>query len=192
MDIILFGPPACGKGTQAEGLTHFGYEHFSTGELFRRHMRRKTQLGREIEDLMSRGELVPDSITIEMVKQKLFFAEPWHRLIFDGFPRTVEQAKALDVMAADNERTIGTVFNLVVPEHTLVARMEKRADECGRPEDNREAFALRLKDYHQLTEPVLAHYGERVFTINGLRSPAEVQREILVRLGEQQISQQSA
>lgn len=183
MDIVLFGPPACGKGTQAKFLTQIGYTQLSTGDLFRQHLKDETTIGLEIKELMAAGDLVPDRITIQMVLMKVMSPRAPEHLIFDGFPRTVEQAKAFDVMMEECQRDVGPIVNLMVPHHTLVERMLKRAQEENRPEDNRETFEHRLAEYHRLTEPVLDYFGDRVTHLNGLRKPEEIADQIRNLLG---------
>lgn len=161
MDVVLFGAPGCGKGTQASRLTSF--RHISTGDLFRAARANKTPIGLEIEGMLGTGQLVPTEITLRLVEEVI----DGNPVVWDGFPRTVEQAVALDRMLTERGRTIGPVINLAVPEDVLLERVKDRFITSQRPDDDPEVFAVRIVTYHSQTEPVLAYYGERVITLDG-------------------------
>src|SRR5947207_5823861 len=138
------GPPGVGKGTQAKALAQQnGWVQLSTGEVSRDHIRRGTDLGRRVKGYLERGEYVPDDVTIRMVRAKLEDISPSTRVLFDGFPRTVEQAKALDKLAADIGRHIGGVLLIDAPRAELLPRLHGRATAEHRADDTPEIIANR-------------------------------------------------
>ena len=167
MNIILFGPPAAGKGTQAKSLVDRGFTALSTGDLLRSAVANKTPLGLKIEPLIANGHLVPDEIVIDLIQERLT-RDGDH--LFDGFPRTTAQAVALDKALASLEQKINLVINLKVDSDALLGRIAKRFVEERRADDNPEAYAIRLGHYHAQTEPVLAHYQAKgcVQTVDGM------------------------
>lgn len=160
MNIILFGPPASGKGTQAKQLIQRGFVQFSTGEMLRKAVAEQTELGKVVEPILKLGQLVSDQIVIALIEEKLKEGHP--RIIFDGFPRTVPQARELDRTLAQVEKRIDHVVNLVVDDDdVLVARMKERFIHEGRADDHPEAFTSRLAQYRRETLPVLQYYREQ-------------------------------
>jgi adenylate kinase len=158
-DLIIMGPPGVGKGTQAKALAHEnGWVQLSTGEVFRDHIRRQTDLGRRVKGYLERGEYVPDDVTVRMVRAKLEDISPSTRVLFDGFPRTVEQAKALDRLFEEMGRQLGGVLLLDAPREELVARLNGRAIAERRPDDTP---ANRLEVYEEQTRPVISYYDDR-------------------------------
>ena len=155
MNIILFGPPAAGKGTQAKSLVERGFVALSTGDLLRAAIANKTALGLKIEPLIAKGHLVPDEIVIGLIQERLT-TDGDH--LFDGFPRTTAQAVALDKALSTLGQKIDLVINLKVDSDALLGRIAKRFASEQRPDDNPEAYRIRLGHYHTQTEPVLAHY----------------------------------
>ena len=177
------GPPGVGKGTQAKALAQEnGWVQLSTGEVFRDHIRRQTDLGRRVKDYLARGEYVPDDVTIRMVRAKLEDVSPNTRVLFDGYPRTVEQAKALDRLADEMGRHVAAVLLLDAPREELVARLNGRATAEHRADDTPEIIANRLEVYDEQTRPVIAYYEDRglVRRVSGVGSV----REIAARLRE--------
>ena len=159
MNLILFGPPAAGKGTQAQRLvTEHGMVQLSTGDMLRAAKASGSELGVRVAGIMDRGELVSDAIVIELIDQHLPAAQAAGGAIFDGFPRTVAQAQALDQMLAHRHTQIDVVLRLVVDHHALLARIAKRFADQGRPDDNPEVFETRLSAYAAQTAPLLPYY----------------------------------
>lgn len=166
-NIVLFGPPGSGKGTQAQKLEKkYGILQISTGDLFRCNIKLGTKLGKEAQTYMNRGELVPDSVTINMLKDKIENeAETAKGFIFDGFPRTVAQAEALDKLMQEKGWAIGGMIGLEVGEDELVKRLLLRGKESGRKDDQDEAtIRNRFNEYQQKTMPVADFYkGQNKF-----------------------------
>jgi adenylate kinase len=159
MNLILFGPPAAGKGTQAKRLVEGrGMVQLSTGDMLRAAIASGSDLGRKVEGIMQRGELVTDEIVIGLIHDRLPSLEGTGGAIFDGFPRTLAQAKALDAMLAAAGQRIDAVIRLVVDDEALKARVAGRFAEAGRPDDNPEAFAVRLAAYNRDTAPLIPYY----------------------------------
>jgi adenylate kinase len=209
MDIVLLGAPGSGKGTQAEFLQkEFGLVHVASGDLFREHLFQKTKFGQAIESYILQGALVPDKLTIGMLRQRLLEPDASRGTILDGFPRTLEQAIALDRMMKDLRRKIDFVLYIEVPDEKLVERLANRLvcrkcqapfhkiyrpfDKCPthqcqgeylyqRPDDRPETVRNRLKVFHELTIPVIAHYEKQgcLYRISGTSAPDEVGQEIL-------------
>jgi adenylate kinase len=169
---VIFGPPGSGKGTQAARIeAEFHLAHLSTGEILRAEASRRSAVGRKAARVMAAGDLVPDELIIHIVARRLGRPDVQQGVLLDGFPRTVEQAKALDEMLAKDGRKVDFVIALEVPEHMLVERLLKRAEEEGRADDTREAIAERMHEYRTLTAAVLDYYrrrGVRVMEIPGV------------------------
>ena len=170
MNIVLFGAPGCGKGTQAQRLkTHYGIDHVSTGEVIREHIRRGTDLGRSMESYIAQGKLAPDSIVIGMIEEYVAAHADAKGCIFDGFPRTIAQAEELDRMLADRGTKISSVIGLEVPDEMLTERMILRGQQTGRADDNERTIKQRIAVYHKQTAPLKDHYttSGRYTKING-------------------------
>lgn len=160
MNIILFGPPAAGKGTQAKRLvTTHGMIQLSTGDMLRAAIKAETELGLKVKDILATGGLVSDAIVIDLIKANLDACEAAGGAIFDGFPRTVAQAEALDAMLGERGAKIDKVVRLKVDEQALVTRIEGRFAEEGRPDDNPESYKVRLAAYNAQTAPLLPYYA---------------------------------
>ena len=173
MNIILFGPPAAGKGTQAKRLVDTrGMVQLSTGDMLRAAIASGSELGRRVKGIMDRGELVSDDIVIELIEARLPEAEARGGAIFDGFPRTVGQAQALDTMLERRGSAIDRVLRLKVDENALIARIAKRFAEEGRPDDNPDSFRVRLSAYADQTAPLLPYYQQqdKLAEIDGMAS----------------------
>ena len=155
---LIFGPPGSGKGTQAARIEReFGMSHLSTGEILRSEVAHGSDVGKEAARVMAAGDLVPDELIDRIVESRLRRMSPTSNLLLDGFPRTTEQAKALDRMLADLGRTVDFVVALDVPERDLVERLLHRAAVEGRADDTREAIMERMHEYHGRTAKVLDH-----------------------------------
>jgi adenylate kinase len=184
MDLILFGPPGAGKGTQAKVLQdERGLIQLSTGDMLRAAVAQGTELGKKSKAIMDRGDLVPDDLVIGIIAERLDKPDTAKGVIFDGFPRTVAQAKALDIMLAGRGRKIDAVIELKVDDEAMVGRMESRVREnpgSVRADDNPETLRKRLGVYRQNTAPLLDFYrGQgKLVTVDGMASIAEVSAAI--------------
>ena len=159
MNLILFGPPAAGKGTQAKRLVDGkNMVQLSTGDMLRAAIASGSELGQRVSGIMQRGELVSDEIVIELIEARLPEAEAAGGAIFDGFPRTLAQAQALDAMLAHRGSKIDLVIRLKVDDEALKKRIAGRFAESGRPDDNPESFRVRLDKYNNETAPLLPYY----------------------------------
>ncbi len=162
MNIIFFGPPAAGKGTQAKIIQDkYGLQQLSTGDMLRAEIEAGSDLGLKAKTLMDQGMLVPDDVVIGMIARRIDSPACAKGAIFDGFPRTVAQAEALDDMLAARGKKIDIVMALSVDQDKLVARMEKRAAEEGRSDDNIAALKKRLEQYNSYAAEVLPYYRAR-------------------------------
>ncbi len=160
MNIILFGPPAAGKGTQAKKLvSNHGLIQLSTGDMLRAARSSGTELGNTVAGIMDRGDLVSDDIVIALIEEQLDSNASANGFIFDGFPRTVAQAEALDAMLAGRNMAVDNVVRLCVDDSQLLARVTKRFEEEGRKDDNPESFKIRLGNYNKQTAPLLPYYS---------------------------------
>jgi adenylate kinase len=159
-NLILFGPPGSGKGTQSEKIVEkFGLIHLSTGHLLRQEIAEKTPLGQEAQNFMDKGQLVPDEVVIGMIDSCLEKHHEARGFLFDGFPRTIAQAEALDKLLALKKTSICKVLALEVDEDELVKRLVKRGETSGRSDDtNEEVIRRRFAVYKTETEPVAEHY----------------------------------
>ena len=185
MNIILFGPPGCGKGTQSKKLvSDHGWLQLSTGDMLRAAKAAGSDLGKRVAAIMDAGDLVSDEIVIELIEDCLPKAEAAGGAIFDGFPRTVAQAHALDAALEKRGTKIDHVIRLLVNENELVERMEKRAAEEGRADDNIEAFKIRLTNYKNQTAPLIPFYQEKglLSEVPGMGSVDEVAAGIAAAL----------
>jgi len=159
VNLILFGPPGAGKGTQAKRLVDGrGYVQLSTGDMLRAAKASGSELGRRVAAIMDAGALVSDAIVIELIEDALEKNRGAPGFIFDGFPRTLAQAEALDAMLAAKGQGIDLVLRLEVDEAALIARITKRFEEQGRADDNPDAFKIRLKAYSDQTAPLVPYY----------------------------------
>jgi adenylate kinase len=177
VNLILFGPPAAGKGTQAKRLVEErGMVQLSTGDMLRAAIASGSDLGTQVKGIMDRGELVSDEIVIALIEERLPEADAAGGAIFDGFPRTVAQAEALDAMLARRGGKIDVVVRLKVDEAQLMARIAKRFAEQGRTDDNPESYAVRLKAYNDQTAPLLPYYQKqgKLTEVDGMGSVESV------------------
>lgn len=174
LNIVLFGPPGAGKGTQSEKLiAHYNLLHISTGDLFRKHLGEGTELGKKAKGYMDEGKLVPDQLVIDMVDDKLKEGNNKEGIIFDGFPRTIPQAEALDHLLESKNMPIVATIMLEVPDEELINRLLERGKTSGRSDDqDRSKIETRLKVYKDETLPVANHYREqqKLANVNGVGS----------------------
>jgi adenylate kinase len=181
-NLILFGPPGSGKGTQSENIvSKFGLKHLSTGDLLRREKAEKTPLGLEAKSFMDKGQLVPDEVVIGMIDSCLENNPGAKGFLFDGFPRTAAQAEALDKLLALKKTAISKVIALEVSEEELVKRLLKRGETSGRTDDvNEEVIRKRFAVYQNETSAVAEHYKAlgRFESIKGEGSIDEIFNEI--------------
>jgi adenylate kinase len=184
---IIFGPPGSGKGTQASRIEkEFNLTHLSTGAILRAEVKRGTEIGKEVARIMAAGDLVPDDLMVRIVRQHLPAPAGGTGVLLDGFPRTVQQARALDAMLAQEGRRVDFVVALDVDEEELVERILQRAAVQGRADDTTAAIAERMHEYHELTEAVLDHYrkkGVRVEVVDGTGEPDEVFERVRGAIG---------
>ena len=159
LNLVIFGAPGSGKGTQSEVLIEqFGFDHISTGDLLRAEIKQGSELGKSAKSYIDAGQLVPDSLIIGMIEKVLQERQPKKGLILDGFPRTVAQAEALDALYAKHGTAVHAVLDLQVAEDELIQRLLKRGEESGRSDDNLETIQSRLDVYHTQTAPLATHY----------------------------------
>ncbi|MFQ5536439.1 MAG: adenylate kinase [Gemmatimonadota bacterium] len=214
MVVVLLGPPGVGKGTQAIRLAdRFGWEHISTGDLLRAARRDGTELGRKAQSFMDAGELVPDSLILDLVREHLRGVAPQAGILFDGFPRTTPQAEGLEKVLAENGRRVDRVVLFQAPEEVLVKRLSGRrscpecgavyniyfnpprrdevCDRCGtplvqRPDDEADTVRRRLQVYEELTAPLIEWYREHgtdLVTLEADRPVDEVQEDFRRAVG---------
>lgn len=159
-NLVIFGAPGSGKGTQSEKLIEeYGLFHVSTGDVLRDHIARGTELGRVADSYISQGQLIPDDLMINILADVLDSnPETKNGVIFDGFPRTIPQAKALKKMLADRQSKVHAVVGLEVEDEELVDRLVKRGEQSGRSDDNMETITRRLEVYHNQTSPLRDYY----------------------------------
>ncbi|GBU10706.1 adenylate kinase [Erysipelotrichaceae bacterium] len=187
--ILLIGPQGSGKGTQAEQLAKtYSIPHISTGDIFRQHMSEKTELGKLLESFVNEGKLVPNDVTLEIIKERLAQDDCANGFLFDGYPRNIEQAESIDVLLENLEMTFNHVISLEIPRELVIERLEGRRTcaSCGkiyhirfnppiidgicdddggklyqREDDTIEKIASRLETYYTQTEPIIDHYREK-------------------------------
>lgn len=182
LNIVLFGPPGAGKGTQSERLIEkYGLFHLSTGDIFRANIKGETELGLLAKSYMDKGNLVPDEVTINMLKSEVQKRPDAKGFIFDGFPRTNAQASALDSLLESMNTTITMMLGLEVEEEELRERLRKRAEFSGRPDDADPAVIQnRINVYNNETAPVKAFYEaqDKYIAINGIGSIDEISERL--------------
>ncbi len=178
LNLILFGPPGAGKGTQAEFLIDcFELIHLSTGDLLRGEIAEGTPLGIEAKKNMDKGELVPDEVVIGMIKNKLDANKAAKGFIFDGFPRTVAQAEALDKLLIENETPVSGMLCLEVDKQELISRLLNRGKTSGRSDDQNESIIEnRIQVYHEKTSPLKDYFAgqNKHFSIDGMGTVEQI------------------
>ncbi len=184
MKVLLIAPPGAGKGTQGVVIaSHFGVPHIATGDLLRDHVTRGTELGRTVQQFLDRGELVPDEIVLEMVREA-FEAAQGGGYVLDGLPRTMSQARALYEIAVELNMTADVALHLQARDAELVNRLLARAKLQGRADDTEVVIQRRLELYYEVTHPILQWYGERgiLVSVDAMRPADPVGRHILTAL----------
>lgn len=185
--LLLMGPPGAGKGTQADLLAQARHmRKLSTGDMLRTHVRQGTELGKQAKALMDEGELVADDIIVGMVSSELAEMNPI-RVLLDGFPRTTAQAEALDELLTGHGVAINAAVELVVDEDELVRRLQSRAQQEGRSDDNEETIRTRMRVYREQTAPLLDYYREqgKLLSLAGEGSTSEVFARVEANLERQ-------
>ena len=171
LNIVIFGAPGSGKGTQSERIVEkYGIDHISTGDVLRGEIKADTELGREAKKLIENGQLIPDALMVDILASKLDAFVDSKGVIFDGFPRTIAQAEALKSMLAERGQEVTAMIELDVPEEELMTRLILRGKESGRADDNEETIKKRLVVYREQTSPLKEWYkkeGKHCY-INGL------------------------
>ena len=182
LNVVLFGPPGSGKGTQSERLIeNYKLTHLSTGDILRQEIAAETELGLEARTRMNKGELVPDSVVIGMISSIIERTKDSNGFIFDGFPRTIAQAEALDEMLANHSMKVNLLIMLDVDEEELRKRLTLRGVKSGRGDDiNVEVITNRINVYRTQTKPVSKFYKKqgKSFPINGMQTEEEVYSDI--------------
>jgi adenylate kinase len=187
MNLLVLGPQGAGKGTQAKRIaTDYAIPHISTGDMFRAAIAAGTELGLEVQPILASGALVPDEITIALIRERLGEADARRGFVLDGFPRNEPQAEALDEMLTDIGRRLDGVLFFDLPDDVATERMLARALEENRPDDTPEVIAKRLATYHAETEPIVEHYrvAGTLIPLHAERTILEVYAEVRAALGE--------
>lgn len=182
LNLVLFGPPGSGKGTQSEKLiAKYKLVHLSTGDILRNEIKNGTELGKQADDIMKKGELVSDEIVIGMIRNKIEANTNAKGFIFDGFPRTVAQAEALDNLLSGFDLAISGLVSLEVPREELIDRLLKRGQESGRADDCLETIENRIGVYEKQTKPVAGFYSDqgKYNPINGVGTIDEIFNSIV-------------
>jgi adenylate kinase len=181
LNVLLLGIQGSGKGTQAKRIaSEYGIPHIATGDMLREAVAAGSTLGKQVEDTLARGDLVPDETVIQLIRERLSQPDAASGFVLDGFPRTMAQSDALDEMLAEIGRPLSVVFELQVPDDVARERMLKRAREEGRSDDTPEAIDRRIQLYHDETEPIVQHYRllGNLVGIHGTGTMGQVFKEI--------------
>lgn len=183
LNIVLFGAPGAGKGTQSDLLVEkYNLNHISTGDLLRKEIAEQTELGKRIKSIMDSGSLVSDDIVVEMIDKAI--ANDTQGILFDGFPRNVAQAEILDQLLEKHGRRLTCMVSLDVPREELIRRMLERAKVSGRSDDNEETIKNRLKEYENKTLPVAEYYEKKGqhLKVNGFGDIKEISANIIANI----------
>ena len=181
LNIVIFGAPGSGKGTQSERIVEkYGINHISTGDVLRAEIKNGTELGKTAKGYIDQGQLIPDELMIDILASVFDSFKDSKGVIFDGFPRTIAQAEALKKMLAERGQDVSVMVDLEVPEDELMVRLIKRGKDSGRADDNEETIKKRLHVYHSQTSPLIDWYkNERKYQhINGLGTMEGIFAEI--------------
>ena len=180
-DLVFMGPPGSGKGTQAQKLVRdLGWVQLSTGDLFRAHIEAGTDFGKRVKPILDAGTYVPDDVTVDMVRQRMRDIPNGTRIVFDGFPRTIAQAKAIDGLLGEFGRRLDGVIYLDVPRDELIDRVVRRGKQEGRSDDTARVIVKRLDMYEQNTQPLIDYYKQRAMLreVNGVGTVDEIAKRL--------------
>jgi adenylate kinase len=186
MDLLVLGPQGAGKGTQAKRIAaEYEIPHVSTGDMFREAIAAESELGRRVAPILASGALVPDDVTVALIRERLGQPDAADGFALDGFPRNLAQAEALDEMLGDIDRSLDAILFFDLPDAIAIERMLKRAVEENRPDDTPDVIARRLEIYHSDTEPVVEYYRAtgKLVPLHAERPIEEVWAEISSALG---------
>ncbi len=182
LNILIFGPPGCGKGTQSEFLvSKYNLKHLSTGDIFRDNIKNETNLGLEAKSFIEKGQLVPDSVTIGMLNKEMMSVNNLNGFLFDGFPRTIKQAQSLDQLLLKLNQEISLMICIEVPESELIKRLLIRGESSDRKDDqNKEIITNRIEIYKEQTEILKDYYltQNKFYSVDGTSSIQEVKGKI--------------
>ena len=182
LNIVIFGAPGAGKGTQSEYIVkNYQLVHLSTGDIFRYNIKQETELGKKAKTYIDQGILVPDELTIQMLEDEVNKHSNINGIIFDGFPRTAEQANSLDLFLAKQNTKIHAVLGIEVPETELINRLMLRGKTSGRADDqNKQIIAERIQEYTKKTAPLKAYYEDKklYYSIDGVGEIDQIQQRI--------------
>ena len=182
LNLVLFGPPGAGKGTQSEKIiATYGLTHLSTGDLFRKHLGEGTALGTLAKGYMDHGHLVPDEVVIQMVEDKISTSKDSQGFIFDGFPRTAAQAQALDAFLAGKNLSVSATIALEANDEELLVRLLERGKVSGRADDqDAEKIQIRFDEYNQKTAPLREYYQaqNKFYSVDGIGAIEDVKQRI--------------
>jgi adenylate kinase len=181
LNLLVLGPQGAGKGTQAKRIAaEYGIPHIATGDMFRAEQAAGTEFGKQVGEIMERGELVPDSLTIAMIENRLSQPDAADGFVLDGFPRNLAQSEALDAMLGSIGRGLDAILFFDVPDSVGMERALSRARIEGRKDDTPEVIERRLATYHRETEPIVEHYRMtgKLIPLHGARSIEDVWHEV--------------
>lgn len=186
-NIIIFGPPGSGKGTQSSHLIDkYNLTHVSTGQVIRSEIAAKTEIGKQVDELIENGQLVPDHLIIRLLTDWLEKQEESNGIIFDGFPRTTKQAVALKNLLSKKGQDVNIMISLEVPQEELVNRLVMRGTQSGRSDDKLRTIEKRIKIYKEITAPVIDFYKQEntYVSINGVGTEKEIFEEIIQKIDQ--------
>ena len=181
MNVIIFGPPGAGKGTQAINIVNkFNLHQVSTGDLLRKEVKNQTEIGRDIENTISKGDFATDEIVNELIKKIIFDQDKKNKLIFDGYPRSLSQAKNLDLLLSSSNQKIDFIFFLNVNKNAIIKRIERRKILEKRSDDDASTILKRYDTYMQVTKPVLDYYSknENFYEVDGSMEIDDISQKI--------------
>ena len=181
MNVIIFGPPGAGKGTQAQNIVKkFNLHQVSTGDLLRTEIKNKSEIGKEIEEIISKGDFATDDVVNKLIKNIVFDSQKKGKLIFDGYPRSLSQAKNLDLLLNESNQKIDFIFFLNVNKDTIIKRIEKRKILEKRSDDDLNTILKRYETYMETTKPVLDFYAQNpnFYQIDGTLKIEEITAKI--------------
>ena len=181
MNVVIFGPPGAGKGTQSNNIVKkYNLYQVSTGDLLRNEVKNQTDVGKVIENIISKGDFATDEIVNDLIKKVIFDPNKKNKLIFDGYPRSLNQAENLDVLLNESSQKIDFIFFLNVKKETIIKRIEKRKILENRADDNLSTILKRYDTYMETTKPVLDYYSKKThfYEIDGDQKIAEISDKI--------------